>query len=214
MGLLREDADDPALVFVSMGEEEPDVYWEAIEGCVSAEDFAIVGGSKGRGPDAYGDDPRLDSMQDDCEAGEMRACDLLFLSTRGGTDYEEVALSCGGTTEVSDSFCSPDPELDETGFAPADSPGLTDLAGQCKDGDPTSCDLLYLIETSVSVCFDAVTGQAFADAAGNIVGGTGRLTGATGTFRQITVGSSLFFDGVNGFGPQTGTLEETIILPQ
>ena len=97
------------------------------------------------GPQRYGDDPRLDSMQDDCERGELRACDLLYMETTEGTGYEHVALTSGGTTAVSDTFCTPEPELDESGYAPADSPGLEVLASDCKDGDLTACDLLYLL---------------------------------------------------------------------
>ena len=62
-----------------------------------------------------------------------------------GSDYEDVALACGGTNEDSDAFCSPEPEVGDGGYAPDDSPGLKVLAEDCKDGDLTACDLLYQI---------------------------------------------------------------------
>ena len=97
------------------------------------------------GPQSYGDDDSLDAMQDDCEGGELLACDLLWLSSPERSAYERVALSCGGTTEETDEFCTPYIELDDDGYAPDDSEGLQDLAAKCKDGDMTACDVLYLI---------------------------------------------------------------------
>lgn len=48
------------------------------------------------GPQAYGDDPRLDAMWDSCERGAMRACDRLFEESPLFSEYEEFGLSCGG----------------------------------------------------------------------------------------------------------------------
>ena len=97
------------------------------------------------GPQRYGDDERLDAMQDDCESGELLACDLLWLSSPEGSEYDRVAVTCGGTTEDTGEFCTPYPELDDDGYAPDDSEGLRQLAEQCKDGDMTACDVLFLI---------------------------------------------------------------------
>ena len=48
------------------------------------------------GPQAYGDDPRLDALYDACERGSMRACDRLFEESPLFSEYEEFGLSCGG----------------------------------------------------------------------------------------------------------------------
>ncbi|WP_084078912.1 DUF4190 domain-containing protein [Demequina sp. NBRC 110057] len=45
---------------------------------------------------AYGDDPTLDALYDQCGAGDDAACDELYWSTTTGTEYEEFALDCGG----------------------------------------------------------------------------------------------------------------------
>jgi hypothetical protein len=141
------NADDPARVLVvgPNRAEDTQVFFDAAKDCFTADHFAALMGEPGTGPQAYGDDNRLDSMQDDCEAGELRACDLLFMASTEGSDYEQVAVTCGGDTEDTGEFCTPEPELSETGFAPADSPGLQVLADDCEEGDFTACDLLYLL---------------------------------------------------------------------
>jgi hypothetical protein len=48
------------------------------------------------GPQAYGDDPRLDALYDACERGSMRSCDRLFEESPFFSEYEEFGLSCGG----------------------------------------------------------------------------------------------------------------------
>jgi len=74
-------------------------------------------------------------------------------------------------------------------------------------------DLLTMTVTSASACQDLTLGKVFLEAAGNIVGGTGALTGATGTFRVTGEGSLLFLTINDLFGAQLGTLEQTIVLP-
>jgi hypothetical protein len=141
------NAEDPARLLVA-GDGPPSdlqVLFDAAEACFPPEAYAAFIGEEGSGPQAYGDDDRLDSMQDDCEAGELRACDLLFLASSEGSEYEEVAATCGGTTEDTGAFCTEEPELSATGFAPTSSPGLDVLAADCEDGDLTACDLLYLL---------------------------------------------------------------------
>ena len=71
-------------------------------------------------------------------------------------------------------------------------------------------DLLTLKQTSGSACLDPATGILFLDAAGEIAGGTGRLTGASGTFRLKGSASFSFFDGRDSLGPQTGVFELVI----
>lgn len=44
---------------------------------------------------AYGDDDRLDDLWDDCDTGDMEACDGLFEDSPAGSEYEEFSDSCG-----------------------------------------------------------------------------------------------------------------------
>ena len=47
------------------------------------------------GAATYGDDPYLDGLWDSCEAGDMGACDELFLDSPYGSEYEEFGDNCG-----------------------------------------------------------------------------------------------------------------------
>jgi hypothetical protein len=113
------------------------------EAAVDIEEEATRDGEDGE-PDAYGDDGYLDGLQDDCVDGDMRACDLLYLLSPPGSQYERLATGCGGP-EPGDVFCAPETEVDEDGYSPADNPGLDVLADDCTSGDLTACDLLYQI---------------------------------------------------------------------
>jgi hypothetical protein len=55
------------------------------------------------GADSYGDDATLDGYYDECEAGDMAQCDLLFLVSPVGSGYEEFGGTCGGTFSLEDS---------------------------------------------------------------------------------------------------------------
>jgi len=74
-------------------------------------------------------------------------------------------------------------------------------------------DLLTMAVTAASACQDLALGKVFLEATGNIVGGTGALVGATGTFRVTGEGSLLFLTINDLFGAQQGTLEQSILLP-
>jgi hypothetical protein len=50
------------------------------------------------GPDGYGDDPALDALWDECEAGSMAACDDLYAESPFLSDYEEFGDTCGRRT--------------------------------------------------------------------------------------------------------------------
>jgi len=78
-------------------------------------------------------------------------------------------------------------------------------------------DLLSLTVTAGSACQELRPGNAlgrlFLQASGNIVGGTGALAGATGTFSVSAEGSLSFLTINDLFGSQVGTLQQTIVLP-
>lgn len=44
----------------------------------------------------YGDDPFLDGLWDQCEAGDMVACDDLYYESPFGSEYEDFGWECGG----------------------------------------------------------------------------------------------------------------------
>ncbi len=48
------------------------------------------------GPQNYGDDPALDDLYDDCESGDLVACDDLYFQAPLGSEYEEFGSTCGG----------------------------------------------------------------------------------------------------------------------
>ena len=54
----------------------------------------------------YGDDPALDALWDGCEAGDMAACDTLFMDSPIDSEYESFGDTCGGRQEAgTDLWC-------------------------------------------------------------------------------------------------------------
>ena len=68
--------------------------------CVSA-----MGDAEPTGPMSYGDDPRLDALQDRCETGDLEACDELWLTSPIGSAYESYGSTCGGRTSETFGNC-------------------------------------------------------------------------------------------------------------
>lgn len=104
------------------------------------------------GPDRYGDDPALDRLYDECTAGDMFACDELYWGSPYGSEYENFAMTCGGTEpEPVWGDCSWTGGWDEDDwFDDADEPMeygddsyLDDLWDRCAAGDLSACDDLY-----------------------------------------------------------------------
>jgi len=50
-------------------------------------------------PKAYGDDPALDALWDQCQAGSGLACDQLFDQAPINSEYEAFAGTCGNRTQ-------------------------------------------------------------------------------------------------------------------
>lgn len=62
------------------------------------------------GPIAYGDDPELDALWDQCEAGDGSACDQLWELAPVDSDYERFGVTCGEREDVLDcTDITPDP---------------------------------------------------------------------------------------------------------
>ena len=57
-------------------------------------------------PFDYGDDEALDRLWNQCESGDLLACDDLFFESAEGTEYEWFGATCGGITDGS-GWCSP-----------------------------------------------------------------------------------------------------------
>jgi hypothetical protein len=55
---------------------------------------------------AYGDDPALDALYDQCAAGDAVSCDTLYVESPQGSEYEQFAGTCGNRFEYSDTeYC-------------------------------------------------------------------------------------------------------------
>ncbi|WP_298806308.1 hypothetical protein [uncultured Pseudokineococcus sp.] len=118
----------------------------------------------------YGDNPVLDALWDDCEAGDGLACDDLFDSSGFGTAYETFGLTCGKRfTEASaPEWC--EDELDgatrvRDDARPADDAVLDRLRDGCAEGDGVDCDELYALaeEGSDDERFGVTCGERYSE---------------------------------------------------
>ena len=90
------------------------------------------------GYSSYGDDPTLDALYDGCSAGSLADCDMLFLVADFGSEYENMAVTCGGLTE----------EIDVTATCMAalqDFSEAGDLGAQCEGGFYIACDAYFVV---------------------------------------------------------------------
>lgn len=55
----------------------------------------------GAAPGDLGDDARLDELADSCHAGDLQACDDLYLESPFGSAYESYGDSCGRRNDPS-----------------------------------------------------------------------------------------------------------------
>jgi hypothetical protein len=102
-------------------------------------------------PFTYGDDAEFDALWDACEEGNGAACDELFWSSPGGSDYETFGNTCGERFSEDDVPFSCEEEIggekvDDSsgdGTAYGDDPALDALWDACEEGDGTACDDLF-----------------------------------------------------------------------
>ncbi len=110
--------------------------------------------------DDLGDDPELDGLAQSCSDGDALACDLLFLRSPIGSDYEAFGDTCAGAQDAgTGQWCAlagggggggggePVPPEGLGGDAALDA-----LAESCYVGDMEACDTLYA---------DAESGSAY-----------------------------------------------------
>jgi S1-C subfamily serine protease len=87
----------------------------------------------------YGDDAYLDNLWDGCGAGDLDACDELYIVSPIDSQYERYGSTCGNRSGESYGGCArsaPAPP-------PAPSSSFADLRAACAAGDMTACDDLY-----------------------------------------------------------------------
>ena len=108
------------------------------------------------GPQAYGDDPTLDRLYDSCSAGDLAACDDLYMASAFGSEYEAFAISCGGTSDGAYGSCEAWAEWDaqvaeweaeeqreeaeRQQQEQAQAQLLAGLLTSCQSGDMEACD--------------------------------------------------------------------------
>lgn len=111
------------------------------EGCLSPAELTVAReffAANPEGPMTYGSEPTLDMLYDGCQAGSLADCDMLFLISEFGSEYEDQAITCGGRIE---------PIADHTNcmFTEQDFTEIDDLIAQCESGFYLTCDALSIV---------------------------------------------------------------------
>ncbi|MEJ5867438.1 hypothetical protein WDV85_06745 [Pseudokineococcus sp. 5B2Z-1] len=134
--------------------------WDALGG------GAFLGVEDG---EEYGDNPVLDALWDECEAGDGLSCDDLYYSSEVGTAYETFGLTCGErfSEARAPEYC--EDELDGSpareDVRPADDAVLDRLRDGCGAGDGVDCDELYALaeEGSDDEDFGLTCGERYSE---------------------------------------------------
>lgn len=100
-------------------------------------------------PWTYGDDPTMDALWDQCEAGDAAACDELYQVSPLDSEYERFGDTCGGRTDGGG--C----DVDTTDEPPPEDTG-GDLDGPPSEG--TGGDLDALCEVAAAAIAEVPTG--------------------------------------------------------
>ena len=101
---------------------------------------------------SYGDDPELDALWDDCAAGDMNACDALYMQSPIGSECEAFADTCGERTPGG-TWCVEE-QADGTAWGYGDDAYLDGLWDSCAGGDMQACDDLY-VDSAVGSEYEA-----------------------------------------------------------
>lgn len=115
--------------------------FDPVDGCLSPEEIETLAGIPRLGaPITYGSDPQRDALYDGCIEGTFVDCDMLWLVSDPGSEYEAVAETCGGRDEPA-SFDDPFCVIlhDEVSAAIAAS------RRQCEEGFFPACGLLFAL---------------------------------------------------------------------
>ncbi len=114
---------------------------DPVEGCLSPRDLeAMDFGSFpfGDDPMTVGSDPELDRLHAACQEGSMADCDMLYVAAPLGSEYEDVALACGGRNDPLGAL-SLGCQLEYQDFSGTDA-----LRNLCEAGFFPGCDALFL----------------------------------------------------------------------
>lgn len=112
--------------------------------------------------DDYGDDPALDALYDDCEDGDMAACDELYFASDVDSGYEAFGETCGDREDGSTAgFC--DAPAGGTNFDPGEVPdGFADMfSGMGLTEEQTQCLMDKFSEMDPNIDPDESMGTAF-----------------------------------------------------
>lgn len=117
----------------------------------------------------YGDDPDLDIAWDDCDAGDLAACDDLYYISPIDSDYEFFGSTCGGRSDPVFGECVPSAQNY------GDDEYLDGIYDDCEAGNLYACDELYQIspisseyEYFGSICGGLATEEQWGSCAVNL----------------------------------------------
>ena len=130
---------------------DTDSVLAAFQLCMTPENFAIITGAPGTGPQNYGDDAAFDRMHDLCGEGNEYACDLLLWFAAAESEYYIYGYDCAGRG-TDRAFCTAGiDDTDVDGWADDDSVGWPKVRDDCEAGDMLACDFAFRMSVPGSV---------------------------------------------------------------
>ena len=193
--LARMDINLLRLASSIQGDELPDELWDAANACgdeLLADGTFDFSGGFGTDIDGYGDDPELDALWDACDAGDLAACDELYLSTPIGSTYEAFGSTCAGLSDETFGRCEDVAAGAATDYG--DDPTLDALWDGCEPGDGPSCDELYWTSDfgSAYEAFGETCGERFDPVGGQCEEGLGIILEPGGNYGDDPVLDALW----------------------
>jgi hypothetical protein len=102
-----------------------------LSGCLGDDDVAALDSTA----NAYGEDPLLDQLWDRCGDSDLAACEMLYLMSAVGSEYEAYAQTCGSDADASEGQCFVDAGV---------STDVAEFRRACEAGDGVGCDMVGL----------------------------------------------------------------------
>lgn len=102
-----------------------------LSGCLGDDDVAALDSTA----NAYGEDPLLDQLWDRCDDSDLAACEMLYLMSAVGSEYEAYAQTCGSGADASEGQCFVDAGV---------STDVAEFRRACEAGDGVGCDMVGL----------------------------------------------------------------------
>jgi hypothetical protein len=145
-----DNSPDPGIALADgSSPEDLATITDGFQACFDETSLATLFREEGTGAQNYGDDADLDALHDLCVAGSDAGCDLLYNRSSVGSEYESVAVGCGGRS-VGAGACTAGLDFLADGTIDPQSPALLDFEAGCTNGDMTSCDALFTFSPSGS----------------------------------------------------------------